>query len=349
MLEPTQIDPDSDGFGYRRGELIAMDLDPAALAAAEDLGFVLVRDFDLPSVGAHVFLLRSNRALATPEAIRLLASVAPSTPVAPNHVFLAPTSEGRAQPVSHAQAPQRACDCNIAMLDTAVEAGHPAFEGVHVRQRAFASPQASASAHGTEVASLMFGHGTSGAHLYVADVFSGERSRAGAATVVIEALEWIASTGAPVVNVSLAGPQNPVVDAVIARMTQHGVVVVAAVGNDGPAAPPAFPAAMPGVVAVTAVDSQRQIYRYAIRGDHVALAAPGVGVIAAGDGAGYVQVTGTSFAAPQVAAEVARHMNRPDRAQAAATVQHLEETALDLGPRGRDRIYGFGLLSDERP
>ena len=326
-----------------------MDLDPAALAAAEELGFSLVRDFDLPSVGAHVFLLRSNRALATPDAIRLLASVAPSAPMAPNHVFYAPTSDGRATTSARPPAAQRPCGCSIAMLDTAVDARHPAFGGVHVRQRAFAAPAVAPEAHGTEVASLMFGPESGATHLYVADVFTGERSRAGAATVVIEALEWIASTGAPVVNVSLAGPQNPVVDAVISRMTQHGVVVVAAVGNDGPAAPPAFPAAMPGVVAVTAVDAQRQIYRYAIRGDHVALSAPGVGVVAAGTGAGYVEVTGTSFAAPRVAADVARRMSRPDRAAAAATIRHLEETAIDLGPRGRDRIYGYGLVADGQP
>jgi minor extracellular protease Epr len=82
--------------------------------------------------------------------------------------------------------------------------------------------------------------------------------------------------GYGLIQSSFAGQANVVV-ALRGAMARH-VVVVAAAGNDGPAAPPPFPAAEPGVIAVTAVDSHSRPYADGNRGDYVQFAAPGVRV-----------------------------------------------------------------------
>ena len=94
----------------------------------------------------------------------------------------------------------------------------------------------------------------------------------------------------------------------------RGHLIVAAVGNDGPAAPPLYPAAYQGVIGVTAVDAKHHVLLEACRGKHLALAAPGADLRAAdaADATGYKEVRGTSFAAPLVAGLLARVLDAPD-------------------------------------
>src|SRR5207248_11432234 len=104
----------------------------------------------------------------------------------------------------------------------------------------------------------------------------------------------------PVINISLVGPPNAVLAAAVKAAIGRGLLLVAPVGNDGPAAPPLYPAAYPGVVAVTGVDGRRRVLPEAGRAGHVDFAAPGE-VSAAAPGGGYANARGTSFAAPIVA------------------------------------------------
>jgi subtilisin family serine protease len=123
------------------------------------------------------------------------------------------------------------------------------------------------------------------------------------------------------------------VRAVIAR----GHIIVAAVGNDGPAAPPLYPASYPGVIGVTGVDARNRVLPEAGRGPQVDFAAPGADFSAASLAGRTTAVRGTSYAAPIVAGLLA---SRPgDGAQAA-----LAREALDLGARGADQIFGAGLV-----
>jgi subtilisin family serine protease len=91
----------------------------------------------------------------------------------------------------------------------------------------------------------------------------------------------------------------------IGALRARGIDVVAAVVNDGPAAPPQYPASYPGVIAVTGVDSGDRALREAGRATHLDFAAPGADLAAALPGKGYTEVRGTSFAAPFVAARLA--------------------------------------------
>jgi subtilisin family serine protease len=150
-----------------------------------------------------------------------------------------------------------------------------------------------------------------------------------------------------VINVSLVGPPNLLLEAAVKALIAKGYVVVAAVGNDGPAAPPLYPASYPGVVAVTGVDVQRRLLPEASRATHVDFAAPGAQMAAAGLDGGFVSVRGTSFAAPLAAGLLARRLAAPDRAAADRAIVSLGRQALDLGPRGPDPQFGRGLVALE--
>jgi subtilisin family serine protease len=122
----------------------------------------------------------------------------------------------------------------------------------------------------------------------------------------------------------------------VARTIADVHVVVAAVGKDGPAAPPLYPSAYPGVVGVTGVDSRDRVLVEAGRGAQVDFAAPGVWEI---DGR---RARGTSYAAPVVAGVLAARMTAPGGA--ARALAALQQDARDLGARGRDDVYGYGLV-----
>jgi subtilisin family serine protease len=128
----------------------------------------------------------------------------------------------------------------------------------------------------------------------------------------------------------------------------RGHLIVAAVGNDGPAAPPLYPAAYPGVVAVTGVDRADKVLIEAGRGKFVAFAAPGADIEAASLPSGYMPVRGTSFAAPIVASRLALLLGRPDRVAAERAVSELAASAVDLGSPGRDSVYGNGCIGCAR-
>jgi subtilisin family serine protease len=240
----------------------------------------------------------------------------------------------------------------VGLVDGSAAAGHPAFRGVRLTQKAFAPGGASVTDHGTATASLLAGSdgrfhgGAPGAAVLVADVY-GPTAAGGSAQAIVRGLAWLAQSKVGVVNISLVGPPNLALAAAVRGLVERGVLLVAAVGNDGPAAPPLYPAAYPGVVAVTGVDARRQVLPEAGQGAYVAFAAPGAQLAAAVARGGYVGVRGTSFAAPLVAAALARRLPAADPSGARLALQALEAEAQDLGAPGRDPVYGFGLVSFE--
>jgi hypothetical protein len=196
----------------------------------------------------------------------------------------------------------------IAMIDGGV-ASHPSLLRANIIQQGFAGdPQP--TGHGTAVGSLLVGeqgpfHGAArGAQLFVGDVYGGNPA-SGSATSILRALSWAASKNPSVINISLVGPDNGALARAIAALQARGIRVVAAVGNDGPAAPLQYPASYPGVISVTGVDAQGRALPEAGRAGHLDFAAPGADMIAAFPGKGYTTVRGTSFAAPLAAARLA--------------------------------------------
>lgn len=141
---------------------------------------------------------------------------------------------------------------------------------------------------------------------------------------------------------SLAGPDNPVLASVIKQLDEKGVQIIAAVGNEGPASLPLYPAAYPETLGITAVDKNHAIYRWANQGSYVDFASYGVSVDAAHPKGDTVRQTGTSMAAPRATALYACFLRaEKERKGALIKLQHL---AVDAGEPGRDSIFGFGVL-----
>jgi subtilisin family serine protease len=222
----------------------------------------------------------------------------------------------------------------MGLIDTGFETAHPALAGVTVQRQAFAADGYRAAAHGLSVASLT-GAGK-GSTLYSADVYGGGPT-GGSALAVVRALAWMAQVRAPVVNVSLVGPANAAVQQAVAAVQGRGALIVAAVGNDGPAAPPAYPASYPGVVAVTGVDRRGKVLLEAGRASHLDFAAPGADISAA-QGQGFAPVRGTSFAAPIVAGRLAALVEGGTKDAV---------TALSRQAHQPGRQYGRGLIAAE--
>jgi subtilisin family serine protease len=166
----------------------------------------------------------------------------------------------------------------------------------------------------------------------------------GAAADLARAIDWLMAQKTPVINMSLAGPPNAILEAAVRRAQDRGHIVVAAVGNAGPAARPQYPAAYAGVVGVTAIDDNGRVYRRAVRGQHVDFAAPGVAVAAASPAGPDSAVSGTSFAAPYVAAALALRHTALDPLSAQRAVADLARESADLGDPGQDPVYGFGAV-----
>jgi subtilisin family serine protease len=194
------------------------------------------------------------------------------------------------------------------------------------------------------VASIAISHG---ARVHVADVFghSTDGSLAASAERIAAALDWMVANRIAVVNISVEGPNNAVLQEMVRRAAEHGHIIVAAAGNGGPAARPTFPAAFDGVLAVTAIDESDRPYVRANRGAYVDFAAHGVNVrVDVGDTT--AEVSGTSFAAPVIAAQAAAHLQAPSPAESARVVNRLRNQAEDLGAPGRDNTFGWGALRD---
>ena len=104
----------------------------------------------------------------------------------------------------------------------------------------------------------------------------------------------------------------------LAALRQKGIVLIAAAGNEGPRSPPLYPAADPEVIAVTATDSEDNLYDHANRGSYIAVAAPGVAILVDSTEGSYQVRTGTSFAAPLVSGIAALMLQRNHKLDPAA-------------------------------
>ena len=304
------LEMDGSGNPTVRGRLLAIDPPDGALAIATRAGFTIAGDERDATLGIRTVTLAIPRGMNTPAAMQLLRRAAPSLNIEFDHIFEPAGGALAASSVALATgtAASAAGRPLIGMIDGGVGQS-AALAAAEIEQRGFAGA-AQATGHGTAVASLIVGNNgkfrgaAPGASLLVGDVYGGNPA-AGSATVVTKALSWLASRRPAVINVSLVGPRNRLVERAVAAVQARGIKVVAAVGNDGPAAPPLYPASQPGVIAVTGVDASNRAIPEAGRAAHLDFAGPGADMAAALPGKGYAAVRGTSFAAPFITSRLA--------------------------------------------
>ncbi|MFM5883864.1 MAG: S8 family serine peptidase [Novosphingobium sp.] len=337
-------DHDERGFAVRKGELVGIDLAPATIAAAEAKGFRVVERRHLASLDRDVVRLAAPRDTSASQAKTMLHQIDRMAVIDLVHYYgLGLTAGEQGKPVRRgavAAAAPRAASMTVGLIDTAV-ARHDALAQSRIIPWTGGASASAPQGHGTAVASLLAREGR--AAIFSANIFRGPADHPfTSADVIADALDWMIAQRVPTINMSLAGPRNAILDQLIRDALAGGHMIVAAAGNGGPNAPPAYPAAVPGVVAVTAVDSNQRVYRYANRGRYITVAARGVDVVAANAPGGVARFTGTSFATPHVAAWLA--LCRAAGSSAAQCSKRLRAAARDLGPAGFDETYGFGYV-----
>jgi len=319
------IEPDMRGAPARRGELLLLDPSPATLAAVQAAGFAPLAREDLGSLGLTVVRVSVPRGMKLAEAQQRLARAAPGAEVAPDNLHF---QAGASLPLQVASAASPIAT-PVGVIDGAPRQPVAALRG-------FAEGAPVASNHGSAVVSLLESAGAR--NVRAADIY-GRDPAGGNALALIRALDWLAGGGARVISISLDGPENAAVGKAVEAVRHRGVIVVAAVGNDGPAAPPAYPASYPGVLAVTGVDGRGRALIEAGRALHLDYAAPGADIMARDRRGRWDRVRGTSYAVPLVAARAAAALASGGNWRAT-----LDREAEDLGPRGPDAQYGRGLL-----
>jgi len=360
------LDVDRNGSPIVRGEILAVSPSDAEVNAALAAGFTIVRVRALDGLDARIVVFGVPRGIVpqgmdTQRGLIRLRELAPSASLDFNHIYTdsggfdqgpAPRTEGTVPPASGPAVNRAGIDGKIGLIDGGVDVTHAVFKDIQIHQHGCAGSSVP-SPHGTAVASLMIGrsadfHGvSSGSDLYAADVFCGQPS-GGAADAVADAFGWLAREKIAVINVSLVGPPNATLEAVVRLVVARGHLIVAAVGNDGPAAPPLYPASYPGVIGVTGVDTRHRVLIEACRGPQVKFAAPGADMAAAKSAQTFDRVRGTSFAAPIVAGLLASLLREPDAQAAARAVDELARSAMDLGAPGSDPVYGYGAVGVDR-
>lgn len=324
------IEFDAAGAPARRGELLVMDVPANALGPALEAGFTVLSREEVEGLDLSLIRLGVPEGVDLAEAQAALGMLLPQAQVSADNLhFQSGTANGAvlaasAQGSSGSAAP-------VGMID-----GAPGPAVKVTETRGFAAGAPFPSHHGSSVASLL-NHAGAGT-IRVADVYGTDKA-GGNALAMAKGLGWLVSRGSKVVTISLVGPRNAVLERAIGAAQRKGVVVVAAVGNDGPAAPPAYPASYDGVVAVTAVDGKRRALIEAGRALHLDYAAPGADIYGRNAKGKRIGLRGTSFATPLVAARLARAL-----AQGRSWRAVLDTEAVDLGRKGHDDIYGRGLV-----
>jgi len=250
----------------------------------------------------------------------------------------------------------------VAVLDTDIAAGHQDLVGVLLRgydfieDRVFdpAAPdrQLAAVDHGTMVSSIIAApddeHGIRGVApgVRILPVRIVPDTGQGNPDDMAAGINWALDNGADLINVSIRTSQDsPAVRSAIDRAAKLGIPVIASAGL-GPTSVAFYPAAYESVIAVAALASSLEPYSGSPAAPYVDVAAPGFDIIAAGGSASdvYLLGKGTSFAAPHVTGLLVLMMQVAPEATVLELRRALFEQAIDLGPVGRDDVYGVGLI-----
>lgn len=346
----------SDGRGHAvlRDELLWIGPDETARQQALAQGWRLLEALPLTGLGLQAWRVAPPAGLDAPAAQAALQALGQGAEAELQHLYLPAGGVGAAISASVGASGSAASGkiaASLGLIDGGVDPEHPALSPRRLQRWGCdgQSPPSPPSPHGTAVASLLVGEADGlrsawpGAALAVADIYCGD-PRGGSVARLVAALDWLVRQQVAVVNISLVGPPNRLLQQAVAAAQARGLILVAAVGNDGPAAPPLYPAAYPGVLAVSGVDARRRPLPEAGRGPHVSAVAQGSGLAVAQLGGGLALARGTSFAAPWLAGRIAQAWGTapPSTARAQALLEALRTQLEDLGEPGPDPVFGHG-------
>ena len=239
-------------------------------------------------------------------------------------------------------------DVLVAVIDSKIDASHPDLAGVIADEYDALGTPGPAHMHGTGMAGAIAAHAklvgvAPKVKLLAVRAFSGTADGAQGTTFnILKGLDWAASKNARIVNMSFAGPPDPMFRDMLAKAHARGIVLIAAVGNAGPRSPPLYPAADPDVIGVTATDAEDRLLPQANRGPQVAVAAPGVQVLEPAPDAAYQVTTGTSVAAAHASGVAALLLARDPKLTPDQVRSRLIKSARPIA--GNKRDVGAGVI-----
>src|ERR1051326_3621680 len=242
----------------------------------------------------------------------------------------------------------------LAVIDSAIDASHPDLANSIAKNFDALGGKTDPQPHGTEMAGAIAAHGkllgiAPGVQLLAARAFDNTPGKArGTSFDIFKSLEWAADNGARVINMSFAGPADPTLHRMLAAAYAKDIVLVAAAGNNGRDTAPAYPGADPDVIAVTATDADDRTFKLANHGKYIAVAAPGVEILAVAPDASYQVTSGTSVAAAHVSGIAALLLQRDPTLKPAHVRAILAGPAKPLGPASQHDEFGAGLVDAYR-
>lgn len=260
----------------------------------------------------------------------------------------------------------------IAIVDTGIDYKHPDLKvdggkcvlDLVIDSNACSKSYMDDNGHGTHVAGIIAAQNNTIGILGVAPdvnifgVKALDSAGEGMTSSLIAAIDWSIQNKMDIINLSLTTPDDdPALKAVINKAYDQGILVVAAAGNQkhitGKEQNVLYPAKYPSVIAVSSLGENRKLIPTSSVGKEIELTAPGGAIYSTmplaldrkdGSPDGYTYMSGTSMAAPSVSGMAALYMEKyPDYSNEEIR-KLLNENALDLGIRGRDALYGFGLI-----
>jgi hypothetical protein len=238
----------------------------------------------------------------------------------------------------------------VAVIDSGIDLGHPELQGAVAGSFDALEKPEKPHTHGTAIAGAIVAHArlmgaAPAARILAIRAFGTTGVGSDATTVaIIKGLKYATDQKARVINMSFAGPTDPGLGRHLAAAKANGAVLVAAAGNFGPKSGPQYPAADPNVIAVSATDTNDQIFKASNIGPHIAVTAPGVDILLPAPDNDYQLTSGTSFSAAYVSGVAALILQRAPELKPDGVRKILEQTAKDLGPKGKDPEYGAGLV-----
>lgn len=245
----------------------------------------------------------------------------------------------------------------VAIIDTGVDASHPALQGRIAEQYDATAKGFTPDIHGTLLAGIVASQPevpnaisgiASGVEILAIKACQPEIPAAIQAQcqslALAKGIDFAIRKKAQLINLSIGGAGEILLKRLIEEAVHRGIAVVASAGNGGPDARPSFPAALPNVIAVTAVDANEHLYAQATQGDFISLAAPGVEIVSTSPGNKLLVSSGTSFAAAFVTGAAALALEQEPQLSPGALQSLLERTAKHLGAAGKGPQFGSGLL-----
>jgi subtilisin family serine protease len=253
--------------------------------------------------------------------------------------------------LSEAHAVTKGDDIRIAVIDSGIDVAHPELAGAIVGTYDALRSTEGPHTHGTGIAgaiaarSRLLGSAPS-ARLLAIRAFGATAGGAESTSfVVLKGINYAVEQGAQIINMSFAGPKDPLLERGLAAAAKRGIILIAAAGNAGPKSPPLYPAADRNVIAVSATDATDKLFEASNRGNHLALAAPGVDLLLPSPDEKYQVASGTSFAAAYISGLAALIVERNPGVAPDVVRRILTDTARDLGPKGKDDQFGAGIAN----